>query len=101
MEGKNNWLVCWKFADVIKLGAPENTNEDEEIIARKLAQKYVEKIMRLNFQSCKIINQQKHPAKWRYSIKNPNLNTVLEAALEAEKQTNMKSTIEVKKTCIR
>lgn len=34
MEGTNNWLVCWKFADAIKLGAPENTNEDKEIIAR-------------------------------------------------------------------
>lgn len=33
MEGINNWLICWKFADVIKLGASENTNEDKKITA--------------------------------------------------------------------
>lgn len=36
MEEINNWLICWKFANAIKLGATENTNEDKEIIARNL-----------------------------------------------------------------
>lgn len=50
MEGINNWLICWKFEDVIKLGASENTNEDKKITVittitvRNLIQKYVQKI---------------------------------------------------------
>lgn len=36
MEGINNRLICWKFADAIKPGATENTNEDKEITARNL-----------------------------------------------------------------
>lgn len=31
IEDLNNWLICWKFPDAIKLGATENTNEGKEL----------------------------------------------------------------------